>query len=212
MLIYDSEPKQIAEYTQRLRNKFSNMRYMWLDKEIIKHLRKCRIKKRYEEYKTTFKFENNKIEYLVLPIVDENGKINEKTFLSFLFTKINGDKNKMCSINFNPEGKDVYVTTHHARCRFVERHGGIPLPPTQPQIIKYNRKGKEYELWVNGDGVFITKRECGNVVYDITFLRIDQCTDENYKKLLDQASICNLINENIDTWETYEWKENKPKK
>ena len=69
------------------------------------------------------------------------------------------------------------------------------------QGSKYRRNGRDYELIKNINDIYVVRRskENSRIIYAITALSMDMCTNKNYQELLSR------IDSIIDTNDVYEW-------
>lgn len=110
--------------------------------------------------------------------------LNKKWYYGLeIITDVESSKGRR-RYKFHAFSHEIHIYTTHS---LVRHHQRFMYKSKWSEIyqatVPYIRNGERYEMRIyNNEHVMITKRK-GNLVYVITYLHVDDCTDDKYKEL-----------------------------
>ena len=203
MLTEYSSYDDIRKFIKKAIEKKDEMYYNgWLGKEVYKHILKWKdekdIKSRTTFYNAYFTLENQRVNMEFCPYLNEYGRVDKKNVSTRMTTFIETNSGKIC-ISFN--GEKITMLTPHFQKRSKERVGlDRWCSDFDEHKIPYKRNNRNYELHIYGNYVLITKKDKHGILWYITIIHRDKCTDQNYANLFKRAGKA------IDEQDIYEWK------
>jgi hypothetical protein len=169
----------------------------WLHKKIRRYVIKIKGQKTHAPAVVTLKVNNQEVLVAIFP--SSNNKTDRLSHLIYVLS-VTIETNKGKNIVILGDGEIKILSPHFAK-RIKERsvfYKDVILGNSK--TTKYIRNGKEYELSLVDNSVYIARRPCKDIVHLITFLTKDMCTSKNYQELFERAGKA------IDEHDIYEWK------
>ena len=167
----------------------------WFYKKIRRYIIKIKGKKTCIPLLASFKVDSQEVSVIVFPTIGKMDKLSHLIYLLSVTIETNKGKNLIIL------GKEIIIASPHFAKRVFERsdlYKDIILGNCN--TTKYIRNGKEYELILADNSVYISRRPCEDIRHLITFLTKDMCTSKNYQELFERAGKA------IDEHDIYKWK------
>lgn len=197
--------KEIFNEIDGCRDKFNEMWISWLEKDVMRYIRKHKSRAKGNSIMIpvkTFKFKNQVYEMRFMY------HYGLKKLMSSLSTKVETLKGKVkICFTYDKNDEISFLLPHYRRRRKQRDCKGISIITedyTNKKTIKYNRNGNEYELIIDTlfNEISITKvsKEAPKLRYFITTLHMETCTGKNYQELFKRADA------HIESCDIHEWK------
>lgn len=167
----------------------------WLYKKIRRYIIKIKGKKARIPLFVAFKIDSQEVLVGIFPTIDKMDKLSHLIYVPSVTIETNKGKNLVIL-----EEEITIISPHFAKRVFERADLYKEIILGNNNATKYIRNGKEYELILANNNVYISRRPCEDVRHLITFLTKDMCTSKNYQELFERAGKA------IDEHDIYEWK------